>query len=61
MKLFSWAALIFLPPTLIAGIYGMNFEHMPELQWLSGYPIALTLIVISAVAPLWYLKRRGWI
>jgi len=61
MKLFSWAALIFLPPTLIAGIYGMNFEHMPELQWLSGYPIALTLIVISAVGPLWYLKRRGWI
>ena len=61
MKLFSWAALIFLPPTLIAGVYGMNFEHMPELKWLFGYPMALTLIVISAVAPLWYLKRRGWI
>jgi magnesium transporter len=61
MKLFSWAALIFLPPTLIAGIYGMNFEHMPELRWLFGYPMALTLIVVSAVAPLWYLKRRGWI
>ena len=61
MKLFSWAALIFLPPTLIAGIYGMNFEHMPELKWVFGYPMALTLIVISAVAPLWYLKRRGWI
>ncbi|HKH27530.1 MAG TPA: magnesium transporter CorA family protein [Sphingomicrobium sp.] len=61
MKLFSWAALIFLPPTLIAGIYGMNFEHMPELDWLSGYPMALALIVVSAVAPLWYLKRRGWI
>lgn len=61
MKLFSWAALIFLPPTLIAGIYGMNFEHMPELKWLFGYPMALTLIVISAVGPLWYLKRRGWI
>ena len=39
MKLFSWAALIFLPPTLIAGIYGMNFEHMPELDWLFGYPL----------------------
>ncbi len=61
MKLFSWAALVFLPPTLIAGIYGMNFEHMPELGWLYGYPMALTLIVISAVLPLWYLKRRGWI
>ena len=61
MKLFSWAALIFLPPTLIAGIYGMNFEHMPELEWLFGYPWALGLILVSAIAPLWYLKRRGWI
>lgn len=61
MKLFSWAALVFLPPTLIAGIYGMNFKHMPELQWVFGYPMALTIILISAVAPIWYLKRRGWI
>ncbi len=61
MKLFSWAALIFLPPTLIAGIYGMNFEHMPELKWLFGYPMALGLIVAAAVLPIWYLKRRGWI
>jgi magnesium transporter len=61
MKLFSWAALVFLPPTLIAGIYGMNFEHMPELKWVTGYPMALTLIVISAVVPLWVLRRKGWI
>jgi magnesium transporter len=61
MKLFSWAALIFLPPTLIAGIYGMNFEHMPELDWLYGYPFALTLIVASAVLPMLYLKWRRWI
>ena len=61
MKLFSWAALIFLPPTLIAGIYGMNFEHMPELEWLMGYPMALTLIVLSAVVPIWVLRRKGWI
>ena len=61
MKLFSWAALIFLPPTLIAGIYGMNFDHMPELHWLFGYPFALVLIVASAVLPVWYFKRRGWI
>jgi magnesium transporter len=61
MKLFSWAALVFLPPTLIAGIYGMNFQHMPELDWLYGYPMALTLIVLSAVLPLWILKSRGWI
>jgi len=61
MKLFSWAALVFLPPTLIAGIYGMNFKHMPELSWLHGYPFALTLIFLSAVVPILYLKRRGWI
>ena len=61
MKLFSWAALIFLPPTLIAGIYGMNFKHMPELEWLSGYPFAMTLIFLSAVVPILYLKKRGWI
>ncbi len=61
MKLFSWAALIFLPPTLIAGIYGMNFDHMPELHWLFGYPFALALIIASAVLPVWYFKRRGWI
>ena len=61
MKLFSWAALVFLPPTLIAGIYGMNFEHMPELEWLAGYPMALSLIAASAVLPIWFLKRKGWI
>lgn len=61
MKLFSWAALVFLPPTLIAGVYGMNFEHMPELDWIYGYPVALTLILASAVLPILYLKRRGWI
>jgi magnesium transporter len=61
MKLFSWAALVFLPPTLIAGIYGMNFHHMPELNWIYGYPMALTLILGSAVLPILYLKRRGWI
>jgi len=61
MKLFSWAALIFLPPTLIAGIYGMNFEHMPELDWLYGYPMALALIVATAVLPMLILKWRGWI
>jgi magnesium transporter len=61
MKLFSWAALIFLPPTLIAGIYGMNFEHMPELGWELGYPLALTAILLSAVLPVWILRRRGLI
>lgn len=61
MKLFSWAALVFLPPTLIAGIFGMNFHHMPELDEVWGYPASLALMFVSAVLPLWYLKRRGWI
>jgi magnesium transporter len=39
----------------------MNFEHMPELKWLLGYPMALSLIVVSAVVPLWVLRRKGWI
>ncbi|MFL6733653.1 MAG: magnesium transporter CorA family protein [Sphingomicrobium sp.] len=61
MKLFSWAAVVFLPPTLIAGIYGMNFRHLPELGWYFGYPMALLLMLASAVLPYFYFKRRGWI
>jgi magnesium transporter len=61
LKLFSWAALVFLPPTLIAGIFGMNFHYMPELDWVWGYPVSLLLILASAVLPILYLKRRGWI
>jgi magnesium transporter len=61
MKLFSWAALVFLPPTLVAGIYGMNFDHMPELHWLYGYPMALIIMLMSGVLPWLYMRRRGWI
>ncbi len=61
MKLFSVFAVVFMPPTLIAGIYGMNFEHMPELKWLYGYPYALTLILASAIIPYWYARRKGWL
>jgi magnesium transporter len=61
MKLFSWAAVVFLPPTLIAGIYGMNFRHLPELNWWYGYPMALALMFASAVGPYLYFKKRGWI
>src|SRR6185436_18661082 len=49
MKLFSWAAVVFLPPTLIAGIYGMNFHHFPELSWWFGYPMALGFMLASMV------------
>jgi magnesium transporter len=61
MKLFSWAAMIFLPPTLIAGVYGMNFKFLPELDWQYGYVMALGLMLASAVLPLLYFKKRGWI
>ncbi len=61
MKLFSWAAVVFLPPTLIAGIYGMNFHHFPELAWPFGYPMALAFMFASAVGPYLYFKKRGWI
>jgi len=50
-----------LPPTLIASLYGMNFQFMPELQWQWGYPFALLLMVGSALLPMWYFRRRGWL
>ncbi|HLF11451.1 MAG TPA: magnesium/cobalt transporter CorA [Gammaproteobacteria bacterium] len=61
IKIFSIAAAVFLPPTLIASIYGMNFVHMPELKWLLGYPFAFALMLLSALVPYWYFKRRGWL
>jgi magnesium transporter len=61
IKIFSVAAVAFLPPTLIASIYGMNFSAMPELSSPYGYPLALGLMVISAVLPYLYFKRRGWL
>ena len=51
IKLFSVLAVVFMPPTLIASIYGMNFRAMPELEWSWGYPIALVLMVCAAVGP----------
>jgi magnesium transporter len=61
IKIFSVAAVVFLPPTLVASIYGMNFDVMPELKWLLGYPFALGLMLVSAVLPFLYFKRRGWL
>ncbi len=61
IKILSVAALVFLPPTMVAGIYGMNFEHMPELKWVHGYPMAVVLMVLSAVVPYLFFKRRGWL
>jgi magnesium transporter len=61
VKLFTVAAVIFLPPTLVASIYGMNFRHMPELAQEWGYPFALALMVASVVVPLWFCRRKGWL
>lgn len=61
IKTFSIAAVVFLPPTLIASIYGMNFHLIPELDWTFGYPMALALMVASGFAPYFYFKRKGWL
>jgi magnesium transporter len=61
IKVFSIAAVLFLPPTLVGTVYGMNFEHMPELHWTVGYPFALGLMVLSAIAPYYWFKHRGWL
>ncbi|HGS4668168.1 TPA: magnesium/cobalt transporter CorA [Vibrio cholerae] len=61
IKIFSIAAVVFLPPTVIASIYGMNFDFMPELHWLGGYPWALGLMLASGFAPYFYFKRKGWL
>ncbi len=61
IKIFSVVAFVFLPPTLIASIYGMNFVHMPELQWTWGYPMALGLMVLSAVVPWVIFRWKKWL
>jgi magnesium transporter len=61
IKIFSVASVMFLPPTLIASIYGMNYQHMPELGWKYGYPLSILLMVLAAVLPYLYFRRRGWL
>ncbi|MDO8810571.1 MAG: magnesium/cobalt transporter CorA [Gallionella sp.] len=61
VRLFSVAAVALLPPTLIASIYGMNFRHIPELEWFYGYPLALLLMLASTAIPLWIFHRKGWL
>jgi magnesium transporter len=61
IKIFSVAAVMFLPPTLVASIYGMNFHLMPELDKPWGYPVALLAMVVSAVVPYIYFRRKGWL
>ena len=61
IKVFSVVAVVFMPPTLIASIYGMNFRHMPELEWQFGYPMALALMVVAAVAPYLFFRWKQWL
>jgi magnesium transporter len=60
MKVLTVVSVVGVPPVLIAGIYGMNFKAMPELDWAWGYPYAIVLMVVSALIPLVWLKRRRW-
>ena len=59
-KILTIASVVGVPPTLLAGVWGMNFKAMPELDWTWGYPMALVVILLSAVVPLVWFKRRGW-
>jgi len=61
IKIMSVASIVFLPPTLFASIWGMNFHNMPDLQQSWGYPVALAIIVVSGILPYVYFKRRGWL
>ena len=61
IKIFSVASVALLPPTLIASIYGMNFQFMPELSKEWGYPYAIAIMVASALVPMWYFRKRGWL
>ena len=61
IKLFSVASVALLPPTLVASLYGMNFRFMPELGWQYGYLWAIGLMIASALLPMWYFRKRGWL
>jgi magnesium transporter len=61
IKIFSIVAVVLMPPTLVASIYGMNFAHMPELSWSYGYPTALILMAVAAAVPYLWFKREGWL
>ncbi|HEX5169930.1 MAG TPA: magnesium/cobalt transporter CorA [Cyclobacteriaceae bacterium] len=61
IKIFTVVTVVFMPPTLIASIYGMNFRSMPELDWWFGYPSAIVLMIVSSMGFLWYFKRKKWL
>jgi len=61
IKIFSVAAVVFMPPTLVASMYGMNFKHMPELEWIYGYPMAIVMMLGAAILPYYFFKWRKWL
>jgi magnesium transporter len=61
IKIVSVAAVVFLPPTLVASVYGMNFHYMPEVSWHLGYPLAILLMILSGFLPYKYFKYKGWL
>ena len=61
IKIFTVVTVAMMPPTLIATIYGMNFKHMPELEWTYSYPIVLAVMIISTILPLLYFKKKKWL
>ena len=61
MKIFTVAAVIFLPPTLVASVVWHELRFMPELRWKLGYPFSLVLMLISVLLPFWYCRRKGWL
>lgn len=61
IKIFTVVTVVFMPPTLIASIYGMNFAHMPETQWIGGYPFAIGLMILSSMVILWFFRRKKWL
>lgn len=61
VKVFTIITAVFLPPTLVATFYGMNFAWMPELAWEHGFPLAVAMTLFAAVLPLLYIQRKGWL
>ena len=61
IKIFSVVSVFFMPPTLVASLYGMNFKHMPELEWAEGYPMAIIIMVIFALLLYLYFRKKGWL
>lgn len=61
IKIFSVVAVFFLPPTMVSSVYGMNFQHMPELSWVAGYPMALGIMALCAIIPYIYFRKKGWL